>query len=74
MQHTYVGDLVVKVSHGGRDATLHDRTGGSMDDLMLDVQSDAFSGTDAAGDWVLHVADVGGSDTGAVVRWSVTLP
>ena len=41
--------------------------------VRLDVTTEMFSGTQAGGDWVLRVADTAGSDTGRLVRWSVTL-
>jgi hypothetical protein len=73
VQHSYVGDLEVTLEHGGRTAMLHDRSGGSADDLSLDVRLSDFRGNDAGGEWVLRVVDTAAADTGRVVRWSVEL-
>lgn len=71
IDHTYVGDLVVELSHEGRTLTLHDRQGGSTDDLSLDVTTDAFGGAPQAGTWELSVRDHAARDLGQIRSWSV---
>ena len=53
--------------------TLHGRTGGSSDDLLLELTTDHFNGLEAAGTWTLKVVDSAGIDTGSVVGWSIEL-
>lgn len=76
--HTYQGDLIVELtSPEGTVVRLHDRTGGSdndiygwyPDDLEPAESLDAFLGEDAAGDWTLHVSDNAGIDTGTLNEW-----
>lgn len=76
IEHTYRGDLVVTVGHGGRTWTLHERDGGSADDLRatfpLDALGDAFTG-DPSGAWTLHVSDRARVDTGTLRAWAVVV-
>jgi len=80
--HTWVGDLTVRlVGPNGHLINLHDRSGGSSDDLQgnypltLTVDGpgslDDFIGTSNAGTWVLIVADHAGSDTGTLNSWGL---
>ena len=71
--HTYVGDLVVTLSHGGRDIVLQDRQGGGSDDLRTTFQAGGLAGTDAAGDWTLKVVDTAGYDTGKLLSWGLVI-
>jgi hypothetical protein len=71
--HSYVGDLTVTLSHGGKTAVLHDRSGGSSDDLHLRAEIGDFDGTPRAGDWVLTVTDTAAADTGTLTSWAVEL-
>ncbi|MBN2499084.1 MAG: proprotein convertase P-domain-containing protein [Deltaproteobacteria bacterium] len=73
IQHTYIGDLVVKLSHGGTERILHDRSGGGSDDLRTTVSLEGFDGMDAAGEWTLSVADCAGYDTGKLLSWGLEL-
>jgi vibriolysin len=73
--HTYRGDLIVTLtSPTGTAYTVHNRTGGSADNLVLDAQAiSAFNGQAAAGTWRLVVTDRAGSDTGALTSWSLRI-
>lgn len=71
--HPYVGDLEVTLSHAGKTVVLHDRSGGSADDLHLRVEVADFAGTPRAGDWVLSVVDTAAQDTGTLASWAVEL-
>lgn len=71
--HTYVGDLVLKLEHGGAAETLQNREGGSNADIDRDFLPAAFAGADARGDWVLTVSDHAGADTGRLNSWSIRI-
>ncbi len=74
--HTYIGDLrVAIISPSGTATTLHDRAGGSANDLHseFDVGSVpalvTFSGEPARGTWTLHVQDLAAQDRGRLKHW-----
>jgi serine protease len=71
--HTYVGDLVVKLKHGGAEETLLNREGGSGSDIDRDFLPSAFAGLEAQGDWVLTVSDNASADTGTLNSWSIKI-
>lgn len=71
--HTYVGDLTVTLEHGGVSQILHQKSGGSDDNLAILVGSDKFAGTDKKGDWVLTVVDGAAQDTGSIKGFAVSL-
>ena len=73
IEHTYVSDLTVTLRKGDTYLTLHGRTGGSSDDLNLDLTTEHFSGLEAAGTWTLEVVDSARIDTGSVISWSIEL-
>ena len=73
IEHTWRGDLIVRLSHGGRTVVLHDRAGGGQDDLQLSVSLEDFEGLDREGEWVLEVVDRAAADTGSLRSWSITL-
>jgi subtilisin-like proprotein convertase family protein len=73
--HTYVGDLSVSVTApNGRSFTLHNRTGGSDQNLRqtfpLDATGNAFTG-DPNGTWTLRVVDAARVDVGTLDGWAV---
>lgn len=74
--HPYIGDLQVTLtSPTGRSFTLHDRTGGSADNVVisnLDLSS-TFAGTNPNGTWRVSVRDVAASDVGTLNSASLTL-
>jgi subtilisin-like proprotein convertase family protein/subtilisin family serine protease len=78
--HTYIGDLRVVVrSPSGREVFLHDRGGGSTDNLRATYRSSAVTalaamhGEPASGDWSLRVVDVAAQDIGKLNRWALKL-
>ena len=71
--HTFRGDLLVTLAHGGVVTTLHNRSGGGQHDLTLELELDDFEGMDPKGDWTLHVVDTARIDTGTVDSWSLNL-
>ena len=73
IEHTWVGDLTVTLHHGDRYFTLHGRSGGSDDDLDLDLTTDQFAGMEGSGDWTLKAVDSAGYDEGVILSWSIEL-
>lgn len=72
--HTWIGDLIVTLtSPSGTMVTLHNRSGGSADDINETYNSAAFNGEVATGDWTLFVSDNASSDTGTLNAWSLNL-
>jgi serine protease len=70
--HTYIGDLKVDlVAPDGSVYVLHNRTGGSADNIVqtytVNLSSEALNGT-----WNLRVNDNANADTGYINSWSVT--
>lgn len=78
--HTFIGDLRVTLhSPVGSAVALHDRTGGSMDNLRATYRSadvatlQALAGESCVGDWKLHVQDLAARDVGKLNRWSLDI-
>ncbi|WP_417498523.1 proprotein convertase P-domain-containing protein [Lysobacter yangpyeongensis] len=70
--HTYIGDLKVDlVAPDGSVYTLHNRSGGSADNINqtynVNLSSEALNGT-----WKLRVSDNASLDTGYINSWSIT--
>jgi len=70
--HTYKGDLKVDlVAPDGSVYVLHNRTGGSADNIVqtfnVNLTSEALNGT-----WNLRVNDNANADTGYINSWSIT--
>jgi subtilisin-like proprotein convertase family protein len=80
--HTYQGDLTIDLSSpGGTTVRLHNRTGGSADDiygwypeeLTPAGDLDDFVGENPQGGWVLTVADLASADTGTLNSWCLRI-
>lgn len=78
--HTYIGDLVVElISPDNTAVRLHERTGGSADNIiktynMTNTSSlQILRGVGVSGDWRLKVSDHAGLDQGKLNRWALTL-
>jgi hypothetical protein len=71
ISHTYRGDLRVVLRHAGREIVLHDKTGGTENDLDVTVPVADLAGQALAGDWVLEVSDHANIDTGTLNAWSI---
>jgi subtilisin-like proprotein convertase family protein len=74
--HPYIGDLRVQlVAPSGRTVSLHDRSGGSRDNLIKTYDAAAlpalqgFAGESLQGAWRLRVSDLAGRDVGKLNRW-----
>ncbi|GLZ78565.1 hypothetical protein Afil01_33720 [Actinorhabdospora filicis] len=71
--HTYIGDLVVTlVAPDGSTYVLHNRAGGSADNInqtyTVNLSSELKNGT-----WKLRVQDAAAADTGRIDTWTLTL-
>ena len=80
--HTYQGDLTVNlVSPTGTNVLLHDRSGGSADDIVTWYDDEttpaqplsAFFGEDAQGTWTLIIEDHASADQGTLNDWKLEL-
>ncbi|WP_433273144.1 S8 family peptidase [Actinosynnema sp. CS-041913] len=69
--HTYIGDLVVDlVAPDGTVYNLHNRSGGSADNISKTFSVNASSET-ASGTWKLRVRDQAAIDTGRIDTWTI---
>ena len=76
IDHTYIGDLSVSLqSPDGKKFVLHDRQGGSKDNIIktYSQELDKLIGTSFKGDWVLYVEDHTAQDTGRLNWWSLDI-
>jgi len=80
--HTYIGDLIVNLtSPGGTNVVLHNRTGGSADNiygwyptqLTPAGNLDDFIGDPMSERWIIHVSDNAGADLGTLRTWCVRI-
>ncbi|MFD0722549.1 S8 family peptidase [Streptomyces globosus] len=71
IKHTYIGDLKVDlVAPDGSVYTLHNRAGGSADNINQTYTVNASSEV-ANGTWKLRINDNAGGDTGYLDAWSL---
>lgn len=73
IQHTYIGDLKVVLEKNGTLVTLHDRTGGSSDNIITTYEVNDFDGASAAGTWRLIVSDHYNYDVGGIRKWEISI-
>lgn len=72
IRHSYTGDLRVDlIAPDGSVYALHNRSGGSSNDLIRTYTSD-LSAEALDGTWRLRVTDRGRGDTGTLNGWSIT--
>ena len=71
--HTWRGDLIVDlISPAGTTVRLHNRTGGSADDLIATYAGlTQFAGESSNGTWNLRVSDNAGADVGQLNEWCI---
>ncbi len=68
--HTYVGDLILKLTApNGREYVLQNKEGGSTDDLKKTFTIDGVGAIN--GDWTLSVSDNYRVDTGTLNHWTL---
>ena len=74
ISHTYISDLIVTLtSPEGKTVTLHNREGGSSDNIVASYNLEDYDLDEAFGDWVLNVSDNVGVDTGTLNNWSMEI-
>lgn len=83
--HTYIGDLrIILTNPSGISVTLHDRTGGSADNIVTTYDDEGadppdlpalsdFDNLGSMGNWVLTVSDNAGGDVGSLNSWTLRL-
>ncbi|WP_251358185.1 S8 family serine peptidase [Kangiella sp. TOML190] len=73
IKHTYIGDLEVKIiAPDGKSAVLHNRTGGSANDIQQTYSLNASSVSNSGnGTWRLQVNDNYNGDTGYIDTWTL---
>ncbi|MFD5826345.1 proprotein convertase P-domain-containing protein [Lentzea sp. NPDC060358] len=71
--HPYIGDLTVAlIAPDGSSYTLHNRSGGSADNIDRTYTANVSSET-ANGTWKLRVRDLAASDVGTIDTWGINL-
>lgn len=80
IEHTYIGDLLISlISPSGKSVILHNRDGGSSQDLVETYNFEstpglnAFAGDPVKGEWVLSVSDNANVDTGKLLMWELDI-
>jgi thermolysin metallopeptidase-like protein/proprotein convertase P-domain-containing protein len=74
IDHTWIGDLVVSlIAPDGTAYVLHNREGGSADNIKKTFPPIDLSGETANGAWKLRVQDAASLDTGKLNSWGLTL-
>jgi len=73
--HTWIGDLIVTlISPSGKQHILHNRSGGSSDNIVQWYKGIfTFMFDEAKGDWQLKVEDQAGGDTGSLNLWKLKI-
>jgi hypothetical protein len=71
VQHTYVGDLQIVLSHGSDLYALWKNDGGSTQDIHQKFTVDLFKGKNASGEWKLQVIDQAAGDSGTLQSWAL---
>lgn len=72
ISHTYRGDLIVKLfSPAGKEFVIHNRSGGSANNVIGTFDTNIFNGDNASGQWRLFVSDNARWDTGTLNSWSI---
>ena len=72
IEHSYVGDLVVTLTHGQSSVVVYDGAGAEGSALQQSFTHNYFTGQDSAGTWTLQVVDGAPQDDGQLRRWTLT--
>ena len=73
IEHTYLSDLEITLKKGQISKVIHNREGGSEDDLNRTYKIDEFNGAALDGRWYLHIRDLAHLDTGKRVSWTLKI-
>jgi subtilisin family serine protease len=72
--HTWIGDLIVKlISPLGTESILHNREGGSDDNIHKTYYPTEFRNENCQGTWTLFVSDNASADLGTLDSWTLTI-
>ena len=71
IRHTYIGDLTITLRKGGVSQVLHNREGGSSDNVQRTFTTDAFKGMELSGRWYLEITDGAHLDEGHRQGWTI---
>jgi subtilisin-like proprotein convertase family protein len=71
IEHTFIGDLKVIVRKDGQESILHNKAGGSSDNIQRVFRVTDMSGIEASGNWELIIVDSAGQDTGRLISWKL---
>ena len=73
IEHTFIGELLVElIAPDGTARTLHDRIGGSADDIVA-TYTPSFGNISVAGNWILQINDNDNDDPGILNSWTLTV-
>ena len=74
VRHTYIGDLQLElVTPQGEVIEVHERAGGTTNDIRGTRTVELPAGTTAAGTWRLVASDHAALDTGSIDSWSIAI-
>ena len=71
VDHTYVGDLTITLTHGTKTVTVWKRAGGSQKGIDQTFALPDFASKDVKGTWTLKVVDGASMDDGQVTSWAI---
>ncbi len=73
IQHTYIGDLIVKIqSPSGKTILLHNRSDGSKDNIQKTYNlTQELSGENQSGQYKLNLQDLAAVDIGQLNSWTI---
>ena len=71
IEHTYISDLEITLSKGGLVKVVHNREGGSSDNIERTISIDEFNGEEMTGRWFLKIRDLANLDKGRRLGWSL---
>ena len=73
IEHDFIGELLVElIAPDGTARTLHDRIGGSADDIVA-TYTPSFGNIPVAGNWILQINDNDNDDPGILYSWTLTV-
>ena len=73
IEHRYIGDLLVSlIAPDGTAQTLHNRTGGTADNINQ-TYTPSFGSVQIAGNWILQISDHYDADPGILNSWTLTV-
>lgn len=73
VSHTWIGDLVIILSHDGIDTVVWDRAGGSSRNISQTFLLESFANKQVSGDWILKITDLAQKDEGTLNHWAILI-